>query len=88
MLLPILKYGAPELKTAVRPADFFNAELERIAKNMVETMYAASGVGLAGNQVGLDLGITTIDVSVGRDTSQLITICNPEIISSEGRTAE
>ncbi len=84
MLLPILKYGAPELKSQGKPVDFFNSELEKIVQNMVETMYAASGAGLAANQVGIDINITTIDVSGGREPNKLITLCNPEIISSEG----
>jgi len=88
MLLPILKYGAPDLKVKAKQTDLFNGELEKIAKNMIETMYSASGVGLAANQVGLDLCITTIDLSAGRDASQLITICNPEIISTEGEQTD
>lgn len=84
MLLPILKYGAPALKLPAKPTDFFNAELEKIAKNMIETMYAASGVGLAANQVGLDIRIATIDLSIGQDTAKLITLCNPEVVYSEG----
>ncbi len=84
MLLPILKYGAAELKTPSRPVDFFNAELEKIARNMIETMYSAPGIGLAANQVGLNIRFATIDLSVGEDAKQLITICNPEIVSSEG----
>jgi peptide deformylase len=84
MLLPILKYGASVLKSPVKPVDFFNSELEKIARNMIETMYAASGAGLAANQVGIDINITTIDISGGCETNNLITLCNPEIISSEG----
>ncbi len=84
MLLPILKYGAVELKTPSRPVDFFTGELEKIAKNMIETMYSAPGIGLAANQVGLNIRLTTIDLSVGEDVKQLITLCNPEIIASEG----
>jgi peptide deformylase len=84
MLLPILKYGAPELKTVSRPVDAFNSELEKIVKNMIETMYAAPGIGLAANQIGINIKLATIDLSVGEDPAQLIVICNPEIISSEG----
>jgi peptide deformylase len=84
MILPILKYGASVLKSPVNTVDFFNSELEKIARNMIETMYAASGAGLAANQVGIDINITTIDVSGGRDAADLITLCNPEIIASEG----
>jgi peptide deformylase len=84
MLLPILKYGALELKTVSHPVDAFNSELEKIVKNMIETMYAAPGIGLAAAQVGINIRLATIDLSVGEDPSQLIVICNPEIISAEG----
>lgn len=84
MLLPILKYGAQELKTVSEPIDFFNGELEKIAKNMIETMYGAPGIGLAACQVGLNIRLATVDLSVGEDPGQLITICNPEIVTVEG----
>ncbi len=84
MLLPILKYGAPELKRVSKPVDFFNGELEKIVKNMIETMYAAPGIGLAAPQIGLNIQLATVDLSVGEDASQLISICNPEIVSQDG----
>jgi peptide deformylase len=84
MLLPILKYGAPELKRVSVPVDVFNSELEKIAKNMVKTMYGAPGIGLAAPQIGLNIRLATVDLSVGEDKGRLITICNPEIISIEG----
>jgi peptide deformylase len=84
MLLAILKYGAAELKTVSKPVDFFNGELEIIVKNMIETMYSAPGIGLAAPQVGLNIRLATVDLSVGEDPGQLITICNPEIVSLEG----
>ncbi len=84
MILPILKYGAPELKRVSSPVDFFNGELDRIARNMIETMYAAPGIGLAAPQVGLNLRLTTVDLSVGEDKSRLFILCNPEIVSAEG----
>ncbi len=84
MLLPILKYGAPELKKVSKPVDFFNGELEKIVKNMIETMYAAPGIGLAAPQIGLNIQLATVDLSVGEDANQLICICNPEIVSKDG----
>jgi len=84
MLLPILKYGAPELKRVCSPVDAFDGELERIVRNMIETMYAAPGIGLAANQVGINLQLATVDLSVGEDPGQLIVLCNPEIVSVEG----
>jgi peptide deformylase len=84
MLLPILKYGAPELKEIAAPVEVFDGELERIARNMIETMYAAPGIGLAANQVGINLRLATVDLSVGEDSSQLIILCNPEVVSVDG----
>lgn len=84
MVLSILKYGALELKTVGERITVFNGELEKIARNMIETMYGASGIGLAANQVGFNLQLTTIDLSVGEDPAQLIVLCNPEIVTSEG----
>jgi peptide deformylase len=84
MIVPILKYGAPELKTVSAPVDVFNDELEKIAKNMFETMYGSPGIGLAGAQIGINIRIATVDISVGEDAAQRIILCNPEIISAEG----
>jgi len=84
MILPILKYGAPQLRAVSHKIDCFNGELEKIAKNMVETMYSAPGIGLAAPQVGLNIRLTTIDLSVGEQEGKLIVLCNPEIISTEG----
>jgi peptide deformylase len=84
MILPILKYGSPELKTASSPVDRFDEELEKIAKNMIETLYSAPGIGLAAPQIRMNIQLTTIDLSVGEDPSQLIVLCNPQIISVEG----
>ncbi len=84
MIMPILKYGAPELRIVSKPVDAFSGELEKIAQNMLETMYSSPGIGLAAAQVGINIRLATIDLSVGEDSSQRIVICNPEIISAEG----
>jgi peptide deformylase len=84
MILPILKYGSPELRTVSKPVEAFDAELEKISRNMIETMYSSPGIGLAANQIGINIRLVTIDLSVGEDPSQLIILCNPEITSSEG----
>jgi peptide deformylase len=51
---------------------------------MVETMYGAPGIGLAAPQVGLNIRLATVDLSVGEAEGRLIKICNPEIISIDG----
>ncbi|MBN1566760.1 MAG: peptide deformylase [Acidobacteria bacterium] len=84
MILPILKYGAPKLREKSNLIDAFDDELAKIAKSMIETMYASPGIGLAAPQVGINIRLTTIDLSVGEDDSKLIILCNPEILSTEG----
>jgi peptide deformylase len=84
MIVPILKYGAPELRKVSEPIDQFGGDLEKIVKNLFDTMYGSPGIGLAAAQIGLNLRIATIDLSVGEDDSKRIVICNPEIISVEG----
>ena len=83
MILPILKYGAAELRKVSSAIESFDDDLSKIAKNMIETMYGSPGIGLAAPQVGLNIRLTTIDLSVGEDAGKLIVLCNPEIISTE-----
>lgn len=85
MIVPILKLGAPELRKVSEPIHNFNGELEDIVKNMVETMYGASGVGLAAPQIGVNIRLVTIDPSIGENKEKIIVLCNPEIVSSEGK---
>jgi peptide deformylase len=85
MIKQILKLGAPELRKISEPVVDFNGELEEIAKNMIETMHAASGVGLAAPQIGINIRLVTIDQTAGEDKEKAIVICNPEIVSSEGK---
>jgi peptide deformylase len=84
MIVPILKYGAPELRTVSKPVDAFSAELEEIAQNMFDTMYGSPGIGLAAAQIGINIRLATVDISVGEDATQRMILCNPEIISTEG----
>jgi peptide deformylase len=85
MIIPILKYGAPELKKVSDPVTSFDGELEALVKNMMDTMYSASGVGLAAPQVGVNIRLITIDTSGGEDKGAAIVVCNPEIVFAEGK---
>jgi peptide deformylase len=84
MIVPILKYGAPELRAESSKIDTFNGELEKIVKNLFDTMYGSPGIGLAAAQVGLNIQLATIDLSVGEEADKKLVLCNPEIISTEG----
>jgi peptide deformylase len=88
MLRPILKYGDSTLHEKARDVDDFTPEIERLIDDMIETMYAAPGVGLAAPQVGIPLRIFVVDVSVGRDPAGLLVMVNPEFVERDGMQLE
>src|SRR3979490_3262556 len=88
MIRPILKYGDSILHGKARIVDAVTPDIERLIDDMIETMYAAPGVGLAATQVGVALRIFVVDVSVGRDPNGLITMINPEFIELGGTQLE
>jgi peptide deformylase len=85
---PIVKFGAGVLDCPAREIVEFPGELEGIAQDMVETMYAAPGVGLAAPQIGLDIRLMVIDITVGEDPNQLIVMANPALVEREGEQHE
>jgi peptide deformylase len=88
MLRPILRYGERPLHTPAGPVTRFDADLHRLVNDLIETMYAAPGIGLAATQVGVPLRVFVIDLSVGRDPAQLIVMVNPEFVLREGTQLE
>jgi len=88
MIRPILKYGDSVLHEPARPVEAITADIERLINDMIETMYAAPGVGLAAPQVGVPLRVIVVDASVGRDPGGLIVMVNPEIIERDGMQLE
>jgi peptide deformylase len=84
MIRPILKYGDDLLHDRARPVEAITAEIERLVDDMIDTMYAAPGVGLAAPQVGIPLRIFVIDLSVGRDPAGLLVMINPEFVERDG----
>jgi peptide deformylase len=87
-ILPIVKFGSEVLERRAKEITDFPEGLENIAHDMIETMYAAPGVGLAAPQVGLDIRLMVIDITVGEDPEQVIVMANPEIIATEGEQHE
>lgn len=88
-LLQILSYPDPILKKKSAPVERIDKGIEKLLDDMIETMYKAPGVGLAAPQVGVNLRVIVVDVSVRQeDTPGLIQLINPEIISSGGRQVE
>jgi len=67
MRFSILQYGDPILRTKGKPIDKIDPRIRELAQNMVETMHAANGVGLAAQQIGEALQLTVLDVSEVED---------------------
>jgi peptide deformylase len=81
--LAILEYPDPRLRTKAKPIEVVDDAVRQLAADMLETMYAAKGVGLAASQVDVHRRLLVIDVSETRD--QPLVLINPEIVSAEGR---
>lgn len=76
--LSILRYPDPRLHTVAKPVDQVDARIRQLAQDMLETMYAADGVGLAATQVDVHERLIVMDTSESRD--QPVVLINPEII--------
>src|SRR4029077_209087 len=72
MIRPILRYGERGLHETAADVTVFDDSLQQLVDDMIETMYAAPGVGLAATQVGVALRVFVIDLSVGRNAGDLI----------------
>jgi peptide deformylase len=88
MKLKIVKYPEPVLEQPGEPVTEFDDELRKLVEDMLETTYAAQGIGLAAPQVGVSKRLTVIDLSQGKDPEQRLVLINPEIILSEGKQYE
>jgi peptide deformylase len=88
MIRPILKYGESPLHDRAVPVEVITPEIDRLIEDMVETMYAAPGIGLAAPQIGVMQRIFVIDLSLGRDAAGLITFVNPEFVTRDGMQIE
>jgi peptide deformylase len=84
MIRPILRYGDSPLHDAAQPVDAITPEIDRLVNDMIETMYAAPGIGLAAPQVGVPLRLFVVDLSAGRDPNGLNVLINPEFVEVEG----
>jgi peptide deformylase len=88
VLRPILRLGESILTETAQPVDAITPEIETLIDDMIETMYAAPGIGLAAPQVGVPLRIFVLDISAGRDPGALHTMINPEFVEREGMQLE
>lgn len=84
----IVKFGDPILRNRCKPVEVFNEELKSLIQDLKDTMYAAPGVGLAANQIGIPLQVAVVDITAGQDLSSFVILINPEIILTEGEQFE
>jgi len=80
--LPILEYPDPRLRIRAEPVTDIDAEIRQLVADMLETMYAAPGIGLAATQVNVHKRLAVLDVSEERNAPYCL--INPEILSAEG----
>jgi peptide deformylase len=83
-LRPIVKYGHEMLHRPSQPVAAVDDEIRRLIDDMMETMYAAPGIGLAAPQIAVPLRVIVIDLSVGEVPKQVIQLVNPEFVQRTG----
>ena len=83
-LRPIVKYGDPVLHRPSSPVAEIDDKVRTLVQDMIETMWAAPGIGLAAPQIGVPLRVIVIDLSVGEDPKQMIKLVNPQFVEKEG----
>ena len=87
-LLKIHHYPDPVLKQKAAPVTTFDTELRQLAGDMLDTMYAAPGVGLAAPQVGISRRLIVLDCSAKESERQPLVAINPEVVTREGECCE
>ena len=83
----ILKYPDPDLRKKAAPVEDFGEELEKLVKDMAETMYDAPGAGLAATQIGVHQQVVVMDVGPKED-KELTVLINPQILEAEGEIVD
>lgn len=83
-VLEIRKYPDKVLKKKAAPVTSIDAELQKLVEDMIETMHAAPGVGLAAPQVGVSKRIAVIDISAKGAEMPLLVLINPVFLRKEG----
>ena len=88
MIRPILRYGAEVLHAPAAPVAELTPDIQRLIDDMIQTMYAAPGIGLAATQIGVSLRVFVCDISVGRHPKDLMSFVNPEFVERDGMQLE
>ena len=88
MIRPILKYGDSTLHDKAVDVGAITPDIDILINDMIETMYAAPGVGLAAPQVGVALRIFVVDITLGREPAGPIVMINPTFVTRDGMQLE
>jgi peptide deformylase len=88
MIRPIVRYGTDVLHRPAGPVDGITPGIQQLIDDMIHSMYAVPGIGLAAPQVGVPLRIFVADLSVGRNPDELLVFVNPELVIAEGTQRE
>mgnify|MGYP001814167498 FL=1 len=84
----IITYPAPVLRKKAVKIETFDDALQELVNDMIETMYKAQGVGLAGNQIGVAQQIVVVDISTEENEQKNIVLINPVISEGEGKVPD
>ena len=79
MILPILQYGDPILRVKGKPVEEIDDRIRELAVNMIETMHAAHGVGLAAQQIGEAVQLIVLDISAVEDRPSTLRLDGKDI---------
>jgi peptide deformylase len=88
VIRPIVKFGDPVLQSRAADVTTVDDPVQKLIDDMIETMYAAPGIGLAAPQIGVPLRIFVVDLSLGRNPDDLIVMVNPDFVEREGMQLE
>ncbi|HEX6149742.1 peptide deformylase [Nocardioides sp.] len=81
---PVTRWGTPVMHRPQQPVTTYDAELRTLAADMVATMYAADGVGLAACQIGVDRAVFVFDCPEASRERTVGVVCNPQVTTPEG----
>ena len=88
MIRPILKFGEAPLHEPAAEVGELTDDIQKLIDDMIETMYAAPGIGLAAPQIGVGLRVFVIDLSLGHKADDLMVFINPSFVEREGMQLE
>jgi peptide deformylase len=88
MIRPIVKFGGDTLHRPAEAIQTVTADIAALARDMIDTMHAAPGIGLAAPQLGVPIRLFVVDLSLGHNPQELIALVNPVFVEREGMQLE